>query len=55
MGFSDEVELVEVGDLGSGHRTLVGEVEIVEGLDLGESGGADAVLAEPPRFPRRLD
>ena len=45
MGFSDEVELVEVGDLGSGHRTLVGEVEVVEGLDLGESGGADAVLA----------
>ena len=45
VGFWDEVELVEVGDLGSGHRTLVSEVEVVEGLGLGEPGRADAVLA----------
>ena len=45
MGFWDEVELVEMRDLGSGHRTLVGEVEIVEGFGLGEPGRADAVLA----------
>ncbi len=36
MGFAEEVELVEVGDLGPGDRLLVAEVEVVEGLGLGE-------------------
>lgn len=34
VGFAEEVELVEVGDLGAGDGPLVGEVEVVEGLDL---------------------
>jgi hypothetical protein len=44
VGFSEEVELVEVGDLGAGDGALVGEVEVVEGLDLREPGGPDPVF-----------
>ena len=45
VGFTEEVELVEVSDLLTAHRALVGEVEVVEGLSLGEPGGFDPVLA----------
>ena len=45
MGFAQEVELVEMGNLLAGDGALVGEVEVVEGLDLGEPGCSDPVLA----------
>lgn len=45
VGFSQKVELVEVRDLLTGDRSLVGEVEVVEGLDLREPGGFDLVFA----------
>jgi hypothetical protein len=45
VGFSQEVELVEMRDLLPGDGALVGEVEIVEGLGLGETGSFDPVLA----------
>jgi hypothetical protein len=40
-----EVELGEVGDLGAADRALEGEVEVVQGLDLGEAGGPDPGVA----------
>ena len=45
VGFTDEVELVEMRDLLFGDRALVAKVEIVEGLDLGEPGRFDPVLS----------
>jgi hypothetical protein len=45
VGFSEEVELVEMGDLLAGYGALVGEVEVIQGLDLGEPGCFDPVLA----------
>ena len=36
---------MELSDLLAGDGALVGEVEVVEGLDLGEAGGFDPVLA----------
>jgi hypothetical protein len=44
-GFVQEVELGEVGDLGGLDGALEAEVEVVDGLDLGEAGGLDARLA----------
>ena len=37
--------MVEVGDLGAGDGPLVGEVEVVEGFDLGDVGGFDPMFA----------
>jgi hypothetical protein len=41
----EEVELSEVLDHGLLHRPLEGEIELLEGLSGGETGGADAALA----------
>jgi len=45
VGLAQEVELVEMGDLLVGDGPLVGEVEVVEGLDLWKPDGFDSVLA----------
>lgn len=45
MGFSEEVELMEMGYLLLGNGSLVGEAEIVEGLDLWEPGGPHPMLS----------
>ncbi len=45
VGFGEEVELGEVGDLLALDRALEGEVEVIEGLDLREPGRLHTVRA----------